>query len=142
MTITMKIIGYGTPDGGLWVTAEEYPKQLDRERYTVPLYGPAEPPEDFRWGKVIATFHLDVDGHVCRAVKYHPWKVIGSNIDVGTPDMTKVLYHNPDHHHSDSSIDALIIRWLTRRWLGLNQNQLADGIVRALSIPQGDNEHD
>jgi hypothetical protein len=87
----------------------------------------------FSWGKVIERFDYDFDGVNLNVVKYHPWQREGLNI-LSVHDAEKILYHCEELHESHGSIDALLISWMVRKNLGINQYALMTGICRALNI--------
>lgn len=88
----------------------------------------------FPWGHVIERFEYDFDGKTLDVVKYHPWKVDGCNIRTGDPETGSVSFHCSALSESWGSLDALLISWIARRRLGINEHALVGGICRALKI--------
>lgn len=88
----------------------------------------------FTWGRVIKTLTLDFDTATLEIVKYHPRKEDGSRItDEINTDV--VEYHVEEMRATFPSVEHAVIYWLAYRHLGLNQEQLAEGVCRALGIP-------
>lgn len=87
----------------------------------------------FPWGKIIEKFDLDFNGDVLVIVKYHPWVNTGER---NRSDDSVVLFHCDEIHESRDNIYALVIAWMARKQLGLNQQSLVDGICRALMLDE------
>ena len=88
----------------------------------------------FVWGKKIDCFSYNFDGRTMDVVKFHPWKMDGITVLSGQPDETEVRYHCEELHESAKTLHALVIAWIVRMRLGLNQHALVAGICRALGI--------
>lgn len=86
----------------------------------------------FPWGKVIDCFDYDFDGQKMEVIKYHPWKSHGHFIKTGNPDMEQVLYHCETMHESCTNLFHLVIAFIARNNLGLNQQALVAGIAKSL----------
>ena len=91
--------------------------------------------EDPLWGETIGTFDLDFDGARCVIVKYHPWISKRGKVYIDKPDKTRVLFYNTETSWSDRSMQASVLRWMTRKNLGLNQHALVEGVCKALNVP-------
>lgn len=76
----------------------------------------------FWLGRPLDFIKLDLDGEMIEITKYRDDR------------SDAVLYHNEVLSESFRSLDALLISWIARRNLGLNQHQLVAGICRALEI--------
>jgi hypothetical protein len=83
---------------------------------------------------MISVFNYDFDREQMEVTKYHPWKVEGSNVLVGTVDEKIVLFHCEALHESADSLEYLLISWIARKNLGINQSSLVDGCCRALGV--------
>jgi hypothetical protein len=51
-------------------------------------------------------------------------------------DNTNVLFHCEELHASYNTIEALLIAWIARKHLGLNQHALVSGICKALGVEE------
>ena len=87
----------------------------------------------FPWGKIIDKFSYDLDGKFLGVTKYHPWEQKGSE-STKKPDYTQIFYHCEALHESFKSIQTLVIAWIVRDNLGLNQQALVAGVAKALNI--------
>jgi hypothetical protein len=87
----------------------------------------------FSWGTVINRFDYDFDGKKLEVVKFHPWVSVDSRVMTGTPDEAATLYHCEELRESFYDMDSLLISWIARKNIGLNQHTLVQGICRALS---------
>ena len=88
----------------------------------------------YAWGRVIERFDFDMDGRVVEAIKYHPWRSKDGRVFTGDPDTERVEFHCEEMHESFFSLDALLIAWIARKNLGMNQSALVAGICRALAV--------
>ena len=86
----------------------------------------------FPWGKVIKMFEYDFDGDTVEITKYHPWKREGCFAK--EPDESKVEFHCEELRQSSTSIQGIIISWIAKKNLGLNQASLVAGACRALGV--------
>lgn len=75
---------------------------------------------NFWLGKVVDSFLYNFDGDKVEVVK-----CIDSN---------KTLYYCENFKGSFYSLDALLISWIARKHLGLNQHALTAGICKALNV--------
>ena len=87
----------------------------------------------FAWGRVIETFVYDFDGKTVEVVKYFPNKHDNGFFVKGEFE-DETAYHIDELHESASSLDYILIAWIARQRLGLNQHALVGGIARALEI--------
>ena len=85
----------------------------------------------FPWGKVIEIFVYDFDGEEVEVVKYNPYKEFGRSSKEFSED---VEYHIEDLHESAHSLQYILISWMAKKNLGLNQHSLVAGICRALEV--------
>ena len=88
----------------------------------------------FAWGKVIDRFEYDFDGVTMNVVKFHPWETNGCEVLTGIHDESAVYYHCAELSESTDDLMALLISWMARKNLGLNQYALVSGVCRALGI--------
>lgn len=90
----------------------------------------------FPWGKVLERFSYDFDGSTMDVVKFHPWKADGCIVKTGEPDTSRVHYHCEELQSSYGELDALLICWIAKKRLGINQHVLVSGVCRALGVYQ------
>jgi hypothetical protein len=92
----------------------------------------------FTWGQVIDIFDYDFDGKKFKVVKYHPWKERKGSSTLGNtpdfPDLDVIYFHNDELHQSEPNLDSLLLAWIARKNMGLNQHTLVAGIARALCV--------
>lgn len=88
----------------------------------------------FPWGQVIRQFNIDFDGEVMAVTKYHPWLTQDSNALTGQPNMNSVEFHSAEMHQSAASIEYLVLTWIARKNLGMNQHALVNGVAKALGV--------
>jgi hypothetical protein len=84
----------------------------------------------FPWGRVIERFDYDFDGEKVEVVKYFPKKA--NHLNMGFEDAPQ--YHIEDLHESSNSLQYILISWIARKNLGLNQHALVAGVCRALDV--------
>lgn len=90
----------------------------------------------FSWGKVIDNFALDFGGAgVLKITKYLPTKFV-NGVGVRGEYDNEPLYHSESLSESATSIELLVISWIARKNLGLNQHNLVTGVARALAIEE------
>lgn len=78
----------------------------------------------FAWGKVIERFDYDFDGDKVEVVKYYP----------STRNDNVPHFHIEELHESSDSLQYMLIAYIARKNLGLNQHSLVSGICRALEV--------
>lgn len=89
----------------------------------------------FTWGKVIEVFDYNLDGAKIEITKFHPWKR-GDNGSVltGEPDLGVVTFDCGELAEQSNKIEYLLLSWIARKNLGLNQHNLVAGVARALGV--------
>ena len=92
---------------------------------------------EFPWGIVIDYFEYNFDGQVMNVTKYNPWNVNGCTLLVGSPNESVVNYHCEELSESSSSLQYLLLAWMTYKNLGLNQHALIHGVAKAIGIYDG-----
>jgi hypothetical protein len=88
----------------------------------------------FAWGRVLDRFEYDFDGRKLELTKFHPWVSENGHIRVGTPNTEEVQYHCEELSESAHSVEYMVLAWIARRKLGLNQHMLVAGLARALDL--------
>ena len=88
----------------------------------------------FPWGQVIRQFNIDFDGEIMKVTKYHPWLTQDSNVLSGQPNMNAVEFHNAEMHESSASLDYLVLAWIAKKHLGMNQHALVSGVAKAFGV--------
>ncbi|UCV00264.1 hypothetical protein [Acidovorax radicis] len=87
----------------------------------------------FPWGKVLERFEYDFDGQQVEVVKYLATKFVnGSAVRGEWEDVPS--YHIEELSESARSLDYILIAWIARKRIGLNQHALISGICRALCV--------
>ena len=86
----------------------------------------------FSWGTVVNRFDYDFDGKKMEVIKYHPWKSEGCYVRTGDPNMEQVLYHCEALHESCENLFNLVIAFIAKDSLGLNQQALVAGVAKSL----------
>lgn len=89
--------------------------------------------EKFPWGRVIKRFQYDFDGKAVEVVKFYPTK-FKNGIGVRGEYTETPKYHIEELSESANSLDYILVAWIARQRLGLNQHALVAGICRALEI--------
>jgi hypothetical protein len=87
----------------------------------------------FSWGKVIERFVYDFDGKEVEVIKYYPDKFIDGHHAKGEYE-SRPAFHIDSLNASAYTLDEIIITWIAKERLGLNQHTLVSGICRALCI--------
>lgn len=89
----------------------------------------------FTWGKIIEVFDYNLDGKKIEVTKFHPWKQ-GANGSMlkGEPDMAMVSFYCNELSEQANSVEYLLLSWIARENLGLNQHNLVAGVARALGV--------
>lgn len=88
----------------------------------------------FPWGQVIDRFEYDFDGKKMELTKFHPWVSEKGHVRTGEPNMEEIQYHCDELSESAHSVEYMLLSWIARQKLGLNQHMLVAGIARALEI--------
>lgn len=81
----------------------------------------------FAWGTVIDRFEYDFDGVKMEVTKYHP-----------RDDKNAILFHCEQLSEATETLFELVIAFIARKNLGLNQHALVSGICRALELKGGE----
>lgn len=77
--------------------------------------------KSFPWGRVLKLININLDDKEVQVTKYQ--------------DSTgAVRYHCEELRESWESIDALLISWIARKNLGLNQQALVAGVCKAFGV--------
>lgn len=87
----------------------------------------------FTWGKILEIFEYDFDGKTVEVVKYLPHKFVDGQRVRGEYEDAP-LFHIEELREAAATLDAILISWIARQRLGLNQHALVAGICRALDI--------
>lgn len=89
----------------------------------------------FSWGAVIEVFEYNFDGRKVEITKFHPWKRgSGGVILQGQPDPKVVQFDCDELSEHSNSLEYLLLAWIARENLGLNQHALVAGVARALGV--------
>jgi hypothetical protein len=88
---------------------------------------------NFWLGKVIEKFTYNFDGEVMEVTKFHPRISEGCTITKKI-DEDKIMYHCEELHEHCSSLQYMILSWITYKNLGHNNGALTSGISKALEI--------
>lgn len=87
----------------------------------------------FTWGKEIEHFTVDFGNLKLEVTKYFPTKFDGNFAIKGQYQETP-MYHSEFLNESAETVEYLIISYIARKNLGLNQHALVHGIAKALEI--------
>lgn len=91
--------------------------------------------DKFSWGEVIDVFDYDLDGKKIEIIKFHPWqRSDNGKVLVGQPDLNVVQFDCDELSEHSNSIEYLLLSWIARKNLGLNQHNLVAGVARALGV--------
>lgn len=89
----------------------------------------------FTWGKVIEVFDLNLDGKKIAITKFHPWiRSANGTVLTGQPDLKVIHFDCEELSEQSTSLEYLLLAWIARKNLGLNQHSLVAGVARALGV--------